>query len=87
MSDGNEARLALITVLAARSKGGYMGRTALMKYMYLLQTVRGLPLNYRFTLYSYGPFDADVLVDLSMRNHSKAFPQSWSFILVGTVTK
>jgi uncharacterized protein len=66
MADINEARLALIPVLAARSKGGHMGRTALMKYMYLLQIVRGLPLNYRFTLYSYGPFDSDVLVDLSI---------------------
>lgn len=66
MTDINGARLALIPVLAARSKGGYMGRTALMKYMYLLQIVRGLPLNYRFTLYSYGPFDSDVLVDLSI---------------------
>jgi hypothetical protein len=37
-----------------------------MKYMYLLQTVRGVPLGYRFTLYSYGPFDSDVLVDLSV---------------------
>ncbi len=66
MSDMNEFRRALIPVLASRSKGGYLGRTALMKYMYLLQTVRGIPLGYRFTLYSYGPFDSDVLVDLSV---------------------
>lgn len=43
-----------------------MGRTALMKYMYLLQTVRGVPLGYHFTLYSYGPFDSDVLSDLGI---------------------
>jgi hypothetical protein len=66
MPDIHEFRKALIPVLAARSKGGYLGRTALMKYMYLLQTVRGVPLGYRFTLYSYGPFDSDVLVDLSV---------------------
>lgn len=66
MPDLNESRRALISVLASKSKGGYMGRTALMKYMYLLQTVRGVPLGYRFTLYAYGPFDSDVLVDLSV---------------------
>lgn len=66
MSDMNEFRRALIPVLSSRSKGGYLGRTALMKYMYLLQTVRGIPLGYRFTLYAYGPFDSDVLVDLSV---------------------
>jgi len=62
----NEARLSLFPVLASKSKNGCMGRTALMKYMYLLQTVRGVPLGYHFTLYSYGPFDSDVLSDLSI---------------------
>jgi hypothetical protein len=66
MPEANELRRALIPVLAARSRGGYMSRTALMKYMYLLQTLRGVPLGYRFTLYSYGPFDSDVLADLSI---------------------
>jgi hypothetical protein len=36
-----------------------------MKYMYFLQTLRGLPLGYNFSMYSYGPFDSDVLSDLS----------------------
>jgi len=48
----------------ARKCLGQMGRTALMKYLYFLQTVRNVPLAYRFTLYSYGPFDSDVLSDL-----------------------
>lgn len=66
MPDINESRRALISVIASKSKRGFVGRTALMKYMYLLQTLRGVPLGYRFTLYSYGPFDSDVLVDLSV---------------------
>jgi hypothetical protein len=41
-----------------------MGRTALMKWAYFLQTLRKVPLGYHFTLYSYGPFDSDVLFDL-----------------------
>ncbi|HUK23377.1 MAG TPA: hypothetical protein VLV49_02270 [Terriglobales bacterium] len=49
-----------------------MGRTALMKYMYLLQAVRNVPLDYHFTLYSYGPFDSDVLADLSIAESLEA---------------
>jgi hypothetical protein len=36
-----------------------------MKYMYFLQVVRGVPLGYNFSMYSYGPFDSEVLADLS----------------------
>jgi hypothetical protein len=55
-------RLAVITALAKKSKN--LGRTALMKYCYFLQVLRGVPLGYRFSLYSYGPFDSNVLADL-----------------------
>jgi len=64
MPDLVEERLGLIPVLAEKSARGFMGRTALMKYMYLLQALRKVPLGYRFSLYSYGPFDSDVLSDL-----------------------
>ena len=52
-------------VLAERGTAGHIGRTALMKYMYFLQTIRGMPLGYDFSMYSYGPFDSNVLADLS----------------------
>jgi uncharacterized protein len=55
-------RIGLITRLAEQSPN--LGRTALMKYCYFLQTLRRVPLGYSFTLYSYGPFDSDVLADL-----------------------
>jgi uncharacterized protein len=42
-----------------------IGRTALMKYLYLLQEVKGIDLGYTFDLYSYGPFDSSVLSDIS----------------------
>ncbi len=35
-----------------------------MKLCYFLQEVKGVPLRYEFSLYSYGPFDSDVLADL-----------------------
>lgn len=65
MNELNRVRLALIPLLAERAPAGHIGRTALMKYMYFLQTVRGVPLGYNFSMYSYGPFDPDVLSDLS----------------------
>jgi hypothetical protein len=57
--------LGLIPVLAERHPDGHIGRTALMKYMYFLQTLREVPLGYHFSMYSYGPFDSEVLSDLS----------------------
>lgn len=56
-------RLAVICDLVKRSKSD-IGRTALMKFLYLLKEIRGVPLEYRFSLYTYGPFDSSVLDDL-----------------------
>jgi uncharacterized protein len=65
MNEIDKSRLALLPVLAERAPAGHIGRTALMKYMYFLQAVRGVPLGYSFSMYSYGPFDSAVLADLS----------------------
>lgn len=35
-----------------------------MKLCYFLQTICEVPLEYEFSLYSYGPFDSDLLSDL-----------------------
>jgi uncharacterized protein YwgA len=35
-----------------------------MKFAYILQTVRRVPLGYRFQLYNYGPYDEAVLADI-----------------------
>lgn len=65
MPDLREKRTALIPLFAEHSPQRFIGRTTLMKYMYFLQSLRGVPLGYRFTLYSYGPFDSEVLADLA----------------------
>jgi hypothetical protein len=57
-------RAAVIARLASGSPQQCLGRTAVMKFCYFLQTLRRVPLGYRFSLYSYGPFDSDVLADL-----------------------
>ncbi|MBU2548256.1 MAG: hypothetical protein KKB20_07605 [Proteobacteria bacterium] len=41
-----------------------IGRTAAMKFLYLLQTVRNVPFGYNFRLYHYGPFSAEVLNEI-----------------------
>jgi hypothetical protein len=37
-----------------------------MKCLYFLQELEGIPLGYHFGLYTYGPFDSDVLNDLGL---------------------
>ena len=56
-------RMAIIAAIARRQPG--LGRTAMMKYLYLLQTLRRVPLGYRFELYLYGPYTTDVLDDIA----------------------
>lgn len=63
MDQDENARIATLVAIAGRKPG--LGRTALMKVCYLLQTLGDVPLGYHFTLYSYGPFDSDVLADLT----------------------
>ena len=56
-------RCAVIAALVEAADKPF-GRTALMKFMYFLQTLKAVPLGYRFTLYTYGPFDSTALDDL-----------------------
>lgn len=58
-----QLRLSLLSELIRQAPGS-LGRTALMKLAYLLQTIKELPLGYDFRLYTYGPFDSDLLNDL-----------------------
>lgn len=56
-------RVATIAEIVRKAHGP-RGRTALMKGLYFLQELKKVPLGYSFRLYTYGPFDADVLEDL-----------------------
>lgn len=57
-------RLGILTYLVNNAPSGWVGRTAMVKFCYLLQAVEEVPLGYHFTLYSYGPFDSRVLADI-----------------------
>jgi len=57
---------ALIIDLAERmEKSGHsFGKTALQKFVYFLQELHRVDCGYDFTLYTYGPFSAQLLADL-----------------------
>lgn len=55
-------RQSVIAAIVRRRQG--LGRTAVMKLAYFLQTLRGVPLGYSFRIYTYGPYDGQVLDDL-----------------------
>jgi hypothetical protein len=71
LDQGWRLRLAVLATLVKQAPQK-PGRTALMKFAYLLQTVRRVPLGYHFQLYNYGPYDSAVLSDLSQAETLKA---------------
>jgi uncharacterized protein YwgA len=56
----------LITELAvgASKRDLNLGKTALQKHVYFLQTLHEIDCGYEFRLYTYGPFSAELLGDL-----------------------
>jgi uncharacterized protein len=64
-----------------------LGRTAVMKLAYVLQTIKDVPLGYDFRLYTYGPFDSDVLNDLAqvealgaVKSQMVAYPSGYGYV-------
>ena len=50
--NGTQTLQTAILTSLVKSAPNKPGRTALMKFAYLLQTIRGVPLGYRFRLYN-----------------------------------
>src|SRR5262249_27965292 len=61
----SDTRAAILARTVQRSRNHQLGRTALMKLTYFLQELEGLRLGFHFTLYTYGPFQSEVLSDLA----------------------
>ncbi len=57
------SKLAIMTELVKRAPSK-LGRTGLMKCLFFLKVLGDVPLPYNFRLYTYGPFDSQVLEDL-----------------------
>ncbi|MHB1036179.1 MAG: hypothetical protein ACYC35_18020 [Pirellulales bacterium] len=62
--EGFWRKWGVIVRLVEQAPQEKLGRTAIVKLLYLLQEVKGVPLGYDFRLYTYGPFDSEVLNDL-----------------------
>src|SRR6478609_3165670 len=58
-------RLSVLSSLVSSSPAGKLGRTAVVKLLYFLQELHEVPLGYDFRLYTFGPYDAEVLNDLA----------------------
>jgi uncharacterized protein YwgA len=58
-------QLAIIARMVLKAPGKKLGRTQLMKLCYFLQEIEDVPVRYDFRLFNYGPFDSEVLSDLS----------------------
>lgn len=41
-----------------------MGKTAVMKTIFMIQQVKHIDLGYEFSIYTYGPYNADVMEDI-----------------------
>lgn len=61
-------RVTMIAELANRDKN--IGKTAMMKFLFLLQTVYSVPLGYDFEIYTYGPYSQSVMSDLEYAEYS-----------------
>lgn len=66
MSDPLLKRIGVLAEIASQkqSKRGRLGKTAMQKLVHLLQEAYHVPLDYRFSLYTYGPYDSQVMNDL-----------------------
>ncbi len=62
----SDLRLATISALVRRAAPHPLGRTAVMKLIYFLQVLQKVPLDYDFRIYTYGPYDSQVLEDLKV---------------------
>ena len=60
-----EKRVAILARMARKVPNQTLGRTQMMKLFYFLQELKGVPLSYDFRLYTYGPYESEVLSDLS----------------------
>jgi len=58
-------RASILARMLSKAPGKKLGRTQLMKLFYFLQELKGVSLEYDFRLFTYGPFDSEVLSDLA----------------------
>ena len=60
-------RLSIISEIVKRKPD--IGKTAIMKYIFLLQRVYKVPLEYNYEIYTYGPYSSEVMEDIDYARH------------------
>jgi uncharacterized protein YwgA len=68
MDTQTNLRWASLAALVQQANPQPLSLRTIMILVYLLQTVRKVPLNYNFRFYGYGPHNEDVLSDLNLMN-------------------
>jgi uncharacterized protein YwgA len=79
-----DLRLATISALVKQAAPHSLGRTAVMKLVYFLQVLHKMPLGYDFRIYTYGPYDSQVLEDLKVAELKGAVKSAAVGYAVGT---
>jgi uncharacterized protein YwgA len=69
MMDLNK-RIGIISEIVTKNPG--IGKTAMMKYLYLLQKVYKIPLGYDYSIYTYGPYASAVMEDIDAADNMDA---------------
>lgn len=62
-------RMGIISAIVQQKPG--LGKTAMMKYIFLLQNVYRVPLGYDFEIYTYGPYSSEVMEDIDFARHQE----------------
>ena len=57
-----QKRISIISEIVNEHPG--LGKTAMMKYIYLLQKVYNVPFGYEYSIYTYGPYASLVMDDV-----------------------
>jgi uncharacterized protein YwgA len=65
MTSIEKSRLQILARLTVQAHEQKLGRTQVMKLCYFLQEIKGVDLGYDFRLFTYGPYDSEVLSDLA----------------------
>lgn len=70
---------SIVHIIREMNKSGYiLGKTALVKLVYLLQERYNVPMGYDFSLYTYGPFAKEILDDLDYLSFLDAAKVMWN---------
>lgn len=62
-----DKRIGVISIITEMKPG--LGKTAMMKLIFLLQVVCKIPLGYDFNIYTYGPYSSGVMEDIDWARH------------------